>query len=315
MKFFDIKHFFVLLVLMLIPLGLQAQPDVLDNSQDLENVLLVDTLYSNLGQENYFYYPGQEEPLDESEEEKPVKPVKPSFVDVSVGILGIYSLLDKAAGAEFRFSVESSYISLPIQYQWLALGEMMRLRTWPSVFFKKRSDGRDAGVFVSLFNDSIVRGASHKISRYEVGMGGGFSGLGFALAAWLTTSLTQGKPKVRDLFSFRTLTRIAPIDFFYLMIGFRIGAALAEGEIDIANPLAAVPGAPARIVQKIPPTSAATIDLEIEIGAKIWTELRAVFALEGRSDNFGALLDKKAAVGGISSAIQILIKFGATYTF
>lgn len=215
------------------------------------------------------------------------------FSDVSVGVLGVYSFLENKSGIEARTNIDSSRLYLPLEWQFI-MQESVRVRTWPQIFFKKRKSKKEPAAFLSLYSSSLVKTSSSDNSSSEFGIGAGFSGAGFSIAVWLTTSIYQGDSTVEDIFGFRARAKIDP-GRFYGAIGFKIGPAVADNGTF--------------------KTSTTTFEFEIEAGYRVIKSLTIFGGIEARTDNLGALFDSDADLSNVSEAFQALGKFGINYHF
>ncbi len=214
------------------------------------------------------------------------------FSNITLGILGVYDISNSKFGMETRVYIDNSYVFVPIEMQ-LMFGNSFRIRTWPQIFFKKRRSPKDPAGFVSLFTSSTVQSDTADDSASEIGFGGGFTGGGFKIAAWLTSNFNQGTPTVQDIFAFRTRIRVTSGDFFYGVVGIRMGTAIARGSGFT--------------------TSSTTFDGELELGFAVSKSISIVGGVEVRTDNLGSLLNSDAAVSGISDVLSVLVKLGVLF--
>ncbi len=224
--------------------------------------------------------------------EKPKYVRDKGFSNITLGVLGVFDVTNTKFGMETRVYIDNSYVFVPIEMQ-LMFGNSFRIRTWPEFFFKKRRSPKDSAGFLSLFTSSTVQSSPNDDSASEIGFGGGFTGGGFKIAAWLTSNFNQGTPTVQDIFAFRTRIRVTPNDFFYGVVGIRMGTAIARGTTVT--------------------TSSTTFDGELELGFSVSKLISIVGGVEIRTDNLGSLLNNDANVPGITDALSVLVKLGVLF--
>jgi len=247
-----------------------------------------------------------DETLDKPKKKKKVAKKKPkpkpkpepkntsSFTNITLSTLGIYDVFNKNWGVETRIFVDTNYMGLPLEWQYLK-DDFIRIRTWPSIYLTRRENPNDPAGFIALYTETLVKDKQTESSHTELGIGGGFSAGGFSGTAWLTTGVYQGTPAIKEIFNFRARVYVMPIEKFFLMFHVKFGTAVAEILLFT--------------------TSVTTFNVELELGYEIYQNTKIIVGAEIRTDNFGSLLDSKAAISGVEDALKALIRAGVQYQF
>ena len=213
------------------------------------------------------------------------------FIQLRAGLLGLYDFNSSNFGVEGQVYVETNYFHIPLEWQYI-YQDSFNIKTWPSFFLSKREDALSGGTFASIFTESNVKVSQTEASRFELGLGGGFSSGLFSIAAWFSTSFYQGTPIVEELFNFRVLTVIQKSKFMG-SIGLKLGTAIVTGTLLT--------------------TSTTTFGLDMDMGYDIYNGIYLIAGLDIATDNLGEQIEDKALVDGIPGDFKYTLKLGLNY--
>ena len=280
-----------------VPFKLKKLPPQKNKATSLEE-LKVDSTDEKLEKPKKKKVKQKKKEIKKKPEEKPKAKIKDSntkyFTNVTIGVMGIYDVFNNNWGGEVRVFVDNNFMGLPLEWQYLH-NDFIRIRTWPSIYLSSRENQDAAAGYVSIFTETLVKDKQSESSHTELGLGGGFTAMGFNGSVWLTTGIYQGTPVIKELFNFRARIHVMPIDKFFLMFHVKFGTAVVE------------------ILTFS--TSVTTFNVELELGYELYENIKFIVGTELRTENFGSLLDPNASISGVQDALKFLIRAGYQYQF